>query len=230
MKYYSIHYAINKIGRGGYPQAQDIEMEVGKKVTDPDFIWNLRGDTLPNFQPYIGTLILRDGSAVTDFICSAIISTGFVCNDKVVSVINEYSFGDTHFYKLGLKHKGLMYDNYKLMHCLNNYVYKIDYEKSEFKRLRIESNKKIDERYIVHNLEEVLVIKKELSKNKYGDWCYLEPSKIKFQENLKPIHDIFTIWGATYKTYISERLRTALDKSKVTGIQYDFDGEHVEFI
>ena len=230
MKYYSLHYATSKIGRGGFPQAQDIEMEAGKKVTDPDFVWNLKGDTLPNFNPYIGTLILRDGSAATDFISSAIISTGFVCSDKALSIIKQFSFGNTYFYELGIKHKGLLYDKYKLIHCLNNYAVKIDYENSVFKRLKVENNKKVGEPYIVHNLEEVLMIKKEFSKNKYGDWCYLEPFTIRFKEEFKPIHDIFIIWGVTYKTYISESLRNVFDKSKITGIQYDFDGEHTDFI
>ena len=229
MKYYSIHYASSKIGRGGFPQAQDIEMAAGKKVTDPDFIWNLKGDAVPDFQPYIGTLILRNGSVVTDFISAAIISTGFVCSDKVRSIITQYSFGNTLFYKLGIKHKGVVYDNYTLMHCVNNYADKIDYENSDFRRLRIENNEKVGERCLVHNLEEVLLIKKDFAKNKYGDWCFLEPFTIKFQEGFTPIHDIFTIWGATYNTYVSERLRDAFERSKVTGIQYDFDHEHTEF-
>ncbi len=59
MQYYSIHCAATKIGRGGFPQSQNIEMKEGKKVTDDDFIWNLLGDRLPKFKPYIGTLIFK---------------------------------------------------------------------------------------------------------------------------------------------------------------------------
>lgn len=136
MKYYSIHYATSNIGRGGFPQAQHSEMAIGKTVHDPDFVWKLRGNTFPNFQPYIGRLIVEDGSVVTDFISSAIVATGFICNDKVEAIVRQHACGDTHFYPLEIKHKGINYDDYKLMHCLNNYADKIDYEQSEFKRIR----------------------------------------------------------------------------------------------
>lgn len=230
MKYYSLHYAIKKIGRGGYPQAQDIELASGKMVTDPDFVWNLRGDSFPDFQPHIGTLILTDGVAVTDFISSAIISTGFVCNSKVEAIVKQQRLGNTRFYELAIRHKGVIYDNYKLMHCINNYADKIDYENSEFRRLRIENNKKVGYKYIVHSLKQVLALKEEHLKNESGNWWYLAPLTIKFRDGFRPVHDIFIIWGVTYKTYISERLRDVLDKEKITGIDYDFDGEHVDFI
>jgi hypothetical protein len=55
MQYYSLHCAAKKIGRGGFPQVQNIELEEGRKVTDSDFVWQLRGDRFPEFNPYIGT-------------------------------------------------------------------------------------------------------------------------------------------------------------------------------
>jgi len=225
MEYYSIHYASSKIGRGGFPQAQNSEMEPGKKVTDPDFIWNLHGDTKPNFKPYIGTLVLRNGSAVTDFISSAVVSTGFVCSNKAKGLVKQTNFGDTQFYDLKIKHKNLIYSNYGLMHCLNNYADKIDYQKSSFKRLRIENNKWVIEPHTVRDYEELHQTKIEFMHNKYGEWSKLEPSEIHLSEKTKIDHDIFTIWGVTFRTYISERLRTQFEKEKITGLQYNFDTE-----
>jgi len=140
MTYYAIDYATNKIGRSGFPQAQNTELDPGKKVTDPDFVWNLKGDQLPSFEPYIGTLILRDGSAITDFISSAVISIGFVCNEKVISIIKKHQYGNTQFYKLKINHKTLIYEDYRLMHTVNNYASKIDFNESEFQKIRFEKN------------------------------------------------------------------------------------------
>ena len=92
MNYFSIHCAIKKIGRGGFPQAQNIEIELGRKVTDSDFVWELRSDLLPDFKPYIGTLVLQNGSTLTDFISSAVISTEFVCSKKVKDIIEKQFF------------------------------------------------------------------------------------------------------------------------------------------
>jgi|GEM_PF-1477961 len=226
MKYYSIQYATSKIGRAGYPQVVENKIEDGKMVTDPDYIWNVSGDTLPRFHPYVGTLLLRNGWAVSAFKYNV-----FVCSDKVANLVNQHSLGETYFYEFnGIKHKDKLYDNYKLMHCLNNYADKIDFERSEFRRLKLQNNQKVGEPYKVDSLEQVLKTKKELSKNTgYGTWMYLEPFSIRFKENFLPKHDIFKIWGASYDTYISERLREAFEKSKVTGIQYDFDSKHVDF-
>ena len=230
MQYYSLHCAATKIGRGGYPQAQNIEMEEGRKVTDEDFVWNLRGDCFPDFQPYIGTLILQKGSAVTDFISAAIISTGFVCSDKARNIIEEHKMGKTKFYELGIKHKETYYSNYQLMHSVNNYVDRVDFDKSVFHIQRLENNQKIGKIQSIANLEEFIELSKKLSKNTtYGDWQYVVPMTIRFKDNFQPEHDIFFIWGLTYKTYVSEKLRAAFEKNKVTGIMFDFYGEHTDF-
>lgn len=229
MQYYSLHCAAKKIGRGGFPQAQDIELEEGRKVTDYDFVWQLRGDRFPEFKPYIGTLILQQGSVVTDFISASMISTGFVCSDKARNIIEEHSMGLTHFYELRIKHKDTYYSNYQLMHCTNNYVDRVDFDKSVFHIQRLENNQKMGKVQPIANLEDYIELSKKLSKNTtYGDWQYLVPVTICFKNNFEPEHDIFLIWGITHKTYVSERLRAAFEKNKVTGVMFDF-GEHTSF-
>jgi hypothetical protein len=228
MQYYSIDNATSDIGKY-FPQVQNMEMAIGKTVNDDDFVWKIEGDKLPNFKPYIGTLILKEGALMTDFISTASISTGFVCSDKVENIIRQHSFGLTNFYELIVKHKGQYFSNYKLMHCVNNYTKSIDYSKSKFKRYKIENNKKVGEIYHISSFNEIVALKNELSKNKYGDWCFLEPYSIKFKEGFQPIHDIFIMWGLTNKTYISERLRESFENANISGIQYDFDVEHINF-
>jgi hypothetical protein len=230
MQYYSLHCAATKIGRGGFPQAQKIEMEEGRKVTDDDFVWNLPGDRFPDFQPYTGTLILQKGSTVTDFISAAIISTGFVCSDKARNIIEEHRMGNTKFYELGIKHRDIYYSNYQFMHPVNNYVDRVDFDKSVFHIQRLENNHKIGKIQPLANPGEFIELSKKLSKNgTYGDWQCVEPITIRFKNNFQPEHDIFLIWGLTYKTFVSEKLRAAFEKNKVTGIMFDYYGEHTDF-
>jgi hypothetical protein len=229
MQYYSLHCAATKIGRGGFPQVQDIELEEGRKVTDDDFIWQVRGDRFPDFKPYVGTLLLKNGSTLTDFISASMVSTGFVCSDKARSIIEEHKMGMTNFYELSLKHKEITYHNYQLMHCINNYVDKIDFNKSIFHIQRLENNQKVSKAQTIQNLDEYIGLSKQLNKNTYGNWQFLVPITIRFKDDFQPEHDMFVIWGITYKTYVCERLKTAFEKNKITGIMFDFYGEHADF-
>jgi hypothetical protein len=138
--------------------------------------------------------------------------------------------GLTNFYNLGIKHKETYYSNYQLMHSINNYVDRVDFDKSIFYIQRLANNQKVGKVQPIKNLEEFTELSKKLSKNTtYGDWQYVVPVTVRFKENFQPEHDIFLIWGLTYKTYISERLRTAFENNKVTGVMFDFFGEHTDF-
>ena len=231
MLYHSLGCAIRKIGRAGFPQSLGNELEPGKMVTDPDYVWKLRGDERPSFMPYVGTVILRNGSAITDFISSATITSfAFICSDRVQSIVKSLEFGDTYFYDLKVKYKESTYFNYSLLHCLNNYVNQINYQQSEFKKLRIENNQWVGEQIKVRSYEDVKDIKNVFRNNGYRDWTRLEPSIISLNDNDKIVHDIFTIWGITYRVYVSEKLLSMFDKAKITGMQYNFDSEPLEIV
>lgn len=229
MQFYSLHEGTKNIGRTSFPQAQDIEMEPGRMVTDKDFIWKVEGNAFPDFNPYVGTLILRNGAAVTDFISSAIISVGFVCSNKVQEIIESQETANIQYYEVGIKHKEVYHPNYKVLHCVNSYTDRVDFAKSTFRKTRVENNARVGEIVPIESFEQYRTLYEELRKNGYGGWTRLEPMNIKFKDEYHPQHDIFTIWGIDYKTYITERLRSAFEKNKVTGVMYDFYGEHTDF-
>jgi len=229
MNYFSIHYAIKKIGRGGFPQSQNIEMKPGRKVTDSDFAWQLNPYHLPEFEPYIGTLILQNGSTLTDFISSATISMGFICNGKVKKIIEKHSTNKLRFYELKIKHKEIYYNNFYLMHNVNSYTNKIDFAKSEFHKFKIKDNKWLREKIQIDNFYHYKELLETLRSNKYGDWQKIEPVKIKFVNDFKMAHDIFNLFGVNSKTYISDNIKTEFEKNKITGIQYNFDDIKTEF-
>jgi hypothetical protein len=229
MKYYSIHYAIKKIGRGGFPQAQNIEMEPGRKVTDRDFAWELRADLLPDFKPYIGTLVLQNGSTLTDFISSATISMGFICNEKVKKIIEKHNFDKLRFYELIIKHKGIYHNNFYLMHNVNSYTNNIDFPNSKFNIYKIENNKWLAEKIKIVDFSQYKELSEKMRRNKYGDWQKIEAEEIKFVNDFKIMHDIFNLFGVNSKTYISDNIKTEFEKNKITGIQYNLDEITTEF-
>ena len=223
MNYFSIHYAIKKIGRGGFPQAQNIEMEPGRKVTDSDFVWELRSDLLPDFKPYIGTLVLQNGSTVTDFISSAVISTGFVCGKKVKEIIEKQNFKNLRFYELTIKHKGVYYNNFYLMHNVNCYTDHIDFPNSKFNKYKIENNKWIGEKVQIADFSHYRDLNERLRTNRSGDWQKIETEEIKFLNDFEITEDIFNLYGINSRTYISDNIKTKFEKNKISGIQYDDD-------
>lgn len=229
MNYFSAHYAIHKIGKGGFPQSRNIEMEPGRMVTDVDFVWNLQFNKLPDFEPYIGTLILQNGSTLTDFISSATVSMGLVCNEKIKKIIEKHKTKNVRFYKLSIKHKNIYYNNYYLMHNTNNYVDKVDFENSVFEIFRIENNTWIGKIIKIKTFEEYSKLNKELTNTKYGEWQKIEPKEIRFKNSFKPEHDIFNLFGINTKTYFSEELKTYFDENRITGIQYNFQDITTKF-
>ena len=196
MKYYSIRNGLKHIGRGGYPQAQETEMDAGRKVTDRDSVRNLVGNRFPDFEPYMGIPILKDGSALTDIISSSAIS-GFICNDKVREIIEQHNVPETRFFKMRVKHKGVYHANYQLLHCVNNYIDQVDYGRSFFQIRHIGSTTSVVQPYAVRAYEEYAQKRSELIRNlRLGQ--VLEPVEIRFKEGFQPKHDMFIIWGITF--------------------------------
>jgi hypothetical protein len=229
MEYYALHEACYKIGRCTYPQVQDFESEPGRMVTDPDFVYQLRGDTKPIIPPYAGTLLLQKGATATDFLSSAHISWAFVCTEKAEAIIKQFNYGDTDFYPVTVKHRENIYQHYKLMHCTNCYTSLIDYKKSDFRRIRIRNNTRESETYPIRDLAHLQEQRKLFFRNAYGDWTYIAPFTIRFKNGYKPTNDIFNIWPADIRTFISDPLKQAFDIARITGIQYNFDQAPVVF-
>lgn len=230
MIYYALSEANTKIGRCSYPQVQGFESEPGRMVTDPDFVYQLRGNVKHPVTPYAGTLFLQKGANATDFLSCAHISWAFVCTDKVEKIIRQFNYGQTDFYPLSVKHRDAVYSHYKLMHCVNNYTDIIDYKRSDFKGLRIHNNVRVAESYPVKDLDDLQRTQRLLLQNtSYGDWRYIEPFVIRLKDVLKPRHDIFNLWPVDIRTFISEPLKEAFDKAKITGVQYNFDKTPVLF-
>jgi hypothetical protein len=228
MKYYSLHNSTTGIGKN-FPQVQDIEFNVEKVISDSDSILRLKQDVLPDFNPNTGTIILKTGSRLTDFVSTSFISNDFLCSLRVEKIILQISYGSTKFYKVKLKHNNIISNYYRVMHTDNDYSDFINYEESDFRKIKIENNKRVNAICPVSSYDNMVKLRQEFSSNSFGEWNYLEPFSIRFNSSFQIDHDIFKIKKVTHKTFISGKLRDIFTMNSVTGIQYDFDGDHTDF-
>lgn len=213
--YFEIRNCHKNIGSAGFPQSVNIKLDQGKTVNDPDFIWNLSTSSFPDFTPTIGTLVVRDGAKLTDFISSATISSGFIISQRVKSILENFRLETSRFYKCSLLHKGILIEDYYYLHKLNNLVFEIDFERSLF---NIMSSEGVEETLKFSNSDELQSRSNEVNRSngKYKlhfDRLYI--SKFKAEES-----SLFETGIAGNGTFISGSLKKALEENNITGIDY----------
>ncbi len=213
--YFEIRNCHKNIGRAGFPQSVNIKLDEGKSVNDPDFIWNLSTSSFPDFTPTIGTIVVRDGAKLTDFISSATISSGFIISQRVKSILENFRLATSKFYKCSLLHKDILIEGYYYLHTLNKLVFEIDFERSSF---NIMSSNVVEETQKFNNFDELQSRSDEINRTngKYKlQFDRLYVSKFNAEES-----DLFETGIAGYGTFISGSLKKALEENNITGVNY----------
>jgi len=210
---YQLKNSTEKIGRGGYPQSQEIILEPGKTVKDSNFIWQIDKSEFPSFSPNTGTLKLMNGSKVTDFISAATISWGFIISKKVKKILENFSLPPIRFYKCPIIHKGKIIENYFLMHLICDLTDKIDFRSSDF---YIDDFGDFKEHVEIDDLNDFNTKIVEL--NKESNFLEIKASKLRFDKDYILDIDIFQIESISNKTFITKRINDRFIEEKVTGI------------
>lgn len=213
--HFEIRNSYKNIGRGGFPQSQNIHLEQGKTVHDKDFIWNIGDSSFPDFTPNIGTLIIQNGAKLTDFISSATISSGFIVSSKVKLILEKFNLAPTRFYSCSLSHKGTIINEYYFLHTLNNTEIDIDFTRSVFQVKRFEE---VIDRIVFRDFNELQNKTKEL--NEAIEYYTLQYESIFIKQSKNEKLDLFKLGDAGYGTYISNKLREAFEDAKLSGINY----------
>jgi hypothetical protein len=229
MEYYSLHNATTKIGRAGFPQSIESELEEGRSVWDDDYVWKLEHGVSPSFEPYLGTILVRKGATVTDLISTVAVTSGFVCSDRFKSLLERFVCGDTKFYPLFLRHVNNVYQSYYLMRCTNDYSDKVDFPKSKFILERQENEEILEELVPIESLEHYQRVAEDRNAGKMRPWIIFRPKEICFKSGFSPEHDLFVLKGIDIKTYVSQSLKGAIERAKMTGLTFDFYHEHTHF-
>lgn len=211
MKYYKLSYSIDEKEVGIFPQS------INYKNLSPIQEFGLGFYERIDKEFILPELIIRKSAILTNLLCTVIDSSIFaVIDDNFLNFLIKFNINDYQTWELKAEYRGKIIDKYKLFHLSSPCLEIINFEKTLFKVKDINSN--------------ILKEKKYQNRKEYQDhWKKLiwEGSVITFDilhldfSNLDldiiRIIDIDSI-GIGY--YVSEKLKTAIEKEKFTGFSF----------
>ncbi len=209
------YYTISTVAGGKstnniYPQVQT--MHNGYKYDAPNSCRNLDYFTIPTFYPNLHSFELHQKTKVTDFISAVTLSNGFLISEKVKKVVEGFRLSEYCFFDASIVYKTKKHTNYFYFNHYGDLTQYIDFEKTNFVILDmseiVESVKFRNEKDLTTKYSEVVKLLQQI-----------RTKKIHFVENFEIPYDIFHLHKADTRTYISHRLKTALEEANITGIE-----------
>jgi len=194
-----------------FPQSTSMIDDYNYKATNS--CWNLRHDQFPEFIPNLHAFKLDKKAKITDLISIGSIYFGFLINQNLKKILNEFYLPEVRFYQSYISYKNSINNNYYFLHNIHHYSEKIDFNKTKFyisdsfgnkQTISILNASELNNYYKIHKVSTML----RIITNKYI-----------FKDNYIPEHDLFQISFTDSCTYISHRLKTALEEAKITGIE-----------
>ncbi|WP_290796210.1 hypothetical protein [Flavihumibacter sp. UBA7668] len=130
MEYYVLKYSTGKEIGKTYPQTNGMSDNYNFEISDSiNFLPNLE---TPLFIPNLNYLKVDENAKITDFISTGLINaTGFIVNEKIKSLFDNYKIADHMYFPASLyyKHKHI---KAHWLHFTNDYTSLIDFNKSTF--------------------------------------------------------------------------------------------------
>src|SRR5215207_4672214 len=188
-----------------YPQIQTMDGTVNKNA--PDSLYNVYPDELPDFIPNLNHFVLEKSAIVTDVLSAAMISYGFIVNEKVKDILCGHRLPTYQFYPATIKHNGTFLKNYYWFFYISDVLDFIDYGKTRFFITDMVDNK-IEECRNIGSAQRLRSLKEVLpdDRNVHSDCIF-------FEKALTASFDLFKVSFGNYRTYISERLASALQNT-----------------
>jgi hypothetical protein len=175
----------------------------------------------PDFTPDLSGFKLVRGAKLTDFLSGGQISNSLTISQKVKFVFEKFNLCPHRFYSMTIDYKKEPL-NYFMFHYLSNFSGYVDYEKSTFMENYGILNQNIGDCVEVNSLDDLFVKRKKI-KQKYGDNVHssvIGTNIIMNKEFGKMQLDFFTILIADVGTYVSNRLKNAIEENGLTGVEF----------
>lgn len=177
----------------------------------PNSMTNLTNDCFPDFEPSL-IFELDKKAKLTDFISQAIIlARGFLINQKVKEIFEQFNLGQHKFYPATVIHKENKYQ-YFWLHLLDNDYYDIDYKNSLF----YEGNSAGWKNYniSINSYDELKNIKNQDIPN------FIWVEKLRLNELFTiNISDIIMFSNIHNKIFVSDQLYSSLKENRCTGFK-----------
>jgi len=211
MQYFAISTTTEKAIVGpSYPQ---IQTSGGKwHTSDPDCFYNVFAGEIPEFTPNLHYLVLEPDAIMSDVLSAAMISFGFILNDKVKKILERHMLPDHRFYPATIQYRDTFYANYYWFFYVSDVLDHIDLTRTEFflsdwfsdEREKCENVRSTND---LRNLNKFTIEKK-----------VVHAHPVYMYEKITDTYDLFKLTFGNYQTYVSERLASELGQ-QVTGFR-----------
>ena len=214
-KYYILGYASGTKETGPqYPQVQS--MSKGYNYNSPDSIYQLTID-VPKFFPNLDHFILHKKARPTDLISNGLTSFGFIVSSRFMKILSSFNLLDHKFFQAKVLHDKAWLNDYYWLQIASDLTDFVDYQKSEF---YIKNIAKVFSK----DLGSIEVLSKEDYDSKRKDLkekdsnLTISAKRIIMNSNFDKTLDMFSLPRFNSETFISERLKHALEEAKLTGL------------
>lgn len=217
MKYFKFDYSLNEqIVGADYPQVHKFI-----KGYNPDGIESLYSlykykTSFPDYTPNLDGLMLAGYAKLTDFVSNGFSARFFILSAKAKLLFEQYNLCNHQFYSLGLYKQQKKYEYY-LLNIISDYSNAVDYEKSSFVIYQIGNSRSCQE-VNIESKDVFLLIDSKIKKEKGISWGVWS-EKITLKNSLNDL-DFFEIGKFDSNTYISERLKNAIEAAGLTGWEF----------
>lgn len=218
MKYFTVKDSLDELVVGkDFPQAY--KLMKGYNPDAPQALFSLYEfkDSFPDYVPALDGIMLAGSAKLTDFVSSPFSADLFIISERVKQIFEQYNLCPHRFYPLGLYKRKVKYDYY-LFHIVSNCIDCVDFRKTSFMEYDLFSKKKFADAFV--NSKADLYQQKSIIKKEKGISRTIWGERIVMNEHFDKELDFFSIGIIDGGTYISERLKNAIEANGLTG--WDF--------
>lgn len=215
MVYYCLKHSLNSKDIGTtYPQVQKMSHEYNYKADDSVYELSKKTQEFPENEPNLNYFVVHNKAILTDLLSVSMVYGGFLISKKLKILLENFNLANHKFYPAKVYYKRDYYDYYWI-HIISKLSDAVDYKNSVF---FIYLNYSQHLEYIdIFSLED-LYLKRNKIKEKYaGKTVTIWAEKISLNKNFVTKLDLFDIGVFDSDYYVSEILKNAIEKNKITG-------------
>ena len=213
MNYFIVKDSLEEtlVGRD-YPQAYDFIKGYNEEA--PDSLLSLYDywDSFPNYIPNLDGVKLAGCAKLTDFVSDGFGSRMQIVSPKAKLTLEQFNLCAHKFYPLGLYKRKIKHE-YFLFFDGESCAKYVDYKKTSFRTLNYADDSYSEEFYIQSEKEYWEKRNKLEQDDIFGN---IIGKQIVMSRNF-PKYDFFNICFLDGNTYVSERLKKAIEKAGLTG-------------
>jgi hypothetical protein len=218
MKYFIIKDSLNqKIVGHDYPQVHKFIKGYNEEGEHSLYSLYEYEESFPDYVPDLDGFMLAGYAKLTDFVSSSFSSNILIISPNARSLMSQFHLCSHRFYPLGLYKRGIKHD-YFLFLYLSDYSDFVDYNQTTF--MEYYTKIQMEPRPIRIISKNDFISKRELLNNKDGFSHTIRADKIVMAESFNKDLDFFSISWVDGKTYVSERLKNAIEDSGLTGWEF----------